>query len=142
MAEDIVLGFDFGQKRIGVAIGYPEVHIASPLETIMAENKQKCFDAISSLVSQWQPKRLIVGLPVHADGTAHGMTTRTLKFIDQLKTRFSLPVEMIDERYTSVIAEDLLRKTASKKQHRENKSYIDSLSAQLIVQTYLDTVCS
>lgn len=138
--EDMVLGFDFGKKRLGVAIGYPEVRIASPLETIHAEEKQQRFEAISILIHEWQPKRLIVGLPVHADGSHHEMTERATKFARALEAHFHLPVSMVDERYTSIIAEDLLRCSATKKQHKENKGNIDSLSAQIIVQTYLDTL--
>ena len=136
--EDTVLGFDFGQKRIGVAIGYPEVCLASPLKTICAEDSQRRFEAISTLIYEWQPKRLVVGLPAHVDGTYHDMTEQAIQFAEQLEKRFALPVDMIDERYTSIIAEDLLRQAATKKQHKENKSYIDSLSAKIIVQTYLD----
>ena len=136
--EDTVLGFDFGRKRIGVAIGYPELRIASPLETICTAYNQRRFEVISALISEWQPKRLIVGLPVHVDGTYHDVTEQVIQFARQLEKRFALAVDMVDERYTSVIAEDLLRQSTTKKQHKENKSYIDSLSAQIIVQTYLD----
>ena len=142
MAENLVLGFDFGLKRIGVAVGYPEVSIATPLAAIEYEDNQHRFEKIASLIEEWKPARLIVGLPTHADGTAHDMTRRCQRFSQQLSGRFDLPVSLVDERYTSIIAEDLLRSSSTKKSHREAKAHIDSLSAQIVVQTYLDSLSS
>ena len=140
--QGTVLGFDFGQKRIGVSVGYFEVRMASPLQAIEQEDNLRRFKAIDALIQEWKPSVLVVGLAVHADGTAHEMTARCLRFGRQLAGRFSLPVEWVDERYTSIIAEELLRTSTEKRQNRHKKGNIDSLSAQIIVQTYLDSIPS
>jgi len=120
-----VLAFDFGLKRIGVAVGEPELGTAHPLPAIAAPG----FDAISRLVSEWQPAQIVVGLPVAANGE-HPLARRVERFARQLEGRFRVPVARVDERFTSVEAESLLRGV-------KNKS-IDSVAAQLILEQYFD----
>ena len=120
-----VLAFDFGLKRIGVAVGEPELGAAHPLPPIPAPG----FEAIERLVSEWQPERLVVGLPVAPQGE-HALAKRVERFARQLEGRFRIPVARVDERFTSVEAESRLRGV-------KNKS-IDSVAAQLILEQYFD----
>jgi putative Holliday junction resolvase len=124
-----VLAFDFGLKRIGVAVGEPELGTAHPLPAIVAPG----FDSISRLVSEWQPTSLVVGLPV-AERGAHALASRVERFARQLEGRFRLPVARVDERFTSVEAESRLR--GSRTKSSINKKSIDSVAAQLILEQY------
>ncbi|HZN85497.1 MAG TPA: Holliday junction resolvase RuvX [Burkholderiales bacterium] len=118
-----VLAFDFGIKRIGVAVGEAELGTAHPLPGIAAPG----FAAIGKLVKEWRPAALVVGLPV-AEGGEHPLARRVQRFARQLEGRFRLPVAQVDERYTSVAAESLLR-------GRKRKP-VDSVAAQLILEQY------
>lgn len=126
-----VLAFDFGSKRIGVAVGEPELGTAHPLPGIAAAGEAR-FAAIRRLVTEWKPARLVVGLPLAADGSAHDTTQRAERFARQLRGRFHLPVALVDERFTSVEAERLLRG------RRAARLAIDSVAAQLILEQYFD----
>jgi putative Holliday junction resolvase len=119
-----VLAFDFGLKRIGVAVGEPELGTAHPLPAVAR------FEDISSLVSEWQPAALVVGLPTSAQGEAHAMTRQAEDFARRLERRFKLPVARVDERFTSVEAESRLRGM--------KKKAVDSVAAQLILEQYFD----
>jgi putative Holliday junction resolvase len=118
-----VLAFDFGLKRIGVAVGESELRTAHPLPGIAAPG----FEAIDKLVKEWRPAMLVVGLPV-AENREHPLAKRVQRFARQLEGRFRLPVARVDERYTSVEAENLLRGMKHKA--------VDSVAAQLILQQY------
>lgn len=139
-ATGTLLGFDFGLKRIGVALGSREVRVATPLETIDCEDNRTRFSKIADLIARWSPNELIVGLPTHLDGAEHEMTARARRFARQLKGRFGLPVVLVDERLTSLAAEELLREAKSRR--RGNKGDVDALAAQIIVQSYLDDLAS
>jgi putative Holliday junction resolvase len=89
------------------------------------------------LVAQWKPDRLVVGLPVHADGTPHDMTGRARRFARQLAARYRLPVVEVDERYTSELAASQLR--AQGRSSRDERALRDAVAAQIILQAYLDT---
>ena len=91
MPDGTVLAFDFGEKRIGVATGETLLGSAHPLTVIHAESNDDRFAAIGKLVAEWRPVQLVVGLPTHADGTAHEMTRLAQKFAERLKRRFNLP---------------------------------------------------
>ena len=132
-----VLAFDFGEKRIGVAVGDTVVGIAHPLTTIAAADRQRRFAAISVLIAEWQPTRLVVGLPSHHDGTEHELSRLARKFAAQLSGRFGLPVEFVDERLTSVAAE--LSLAAAGVAPRKRKLRVDQVAAQEILQDYFDT---
>jgi putative Holliday junction resolvase len=126
-----VLAFDFGLKRIGVAVGEPELRSAHPLPAVSR------FEQIEALVLQWQPASLVVGLPTSVQGTAHAMTKQAEDFARRLEKRFKLPVARIDERYTSVEAESRLKgvgKAGGK------KNAIDSVAAQLILEQYFGEI--
>lgn len=102
-APSVILGFDFGLKRIGCAIGNDLSKSARPLTIIRAEANDKRFAEIGELIREWQPAKLVVGLPSHPDGTEHEMTKRCRRFANQLHGRFSLETILVDERYTSSV---------------------------------------
>lgn len=129
-AARTVLAFDFGIRRIGVAVGEPETGTAHPLPGIALAGAAR-FDAVGRLLAQWKPARLVVGLPLGVDGTPHEVTRRAERFARQLRGRFRLPVELVDERFTSVEAEIRLRG------RRAGRIAADSVAAQLILEQYL-----
>jgi putative Holliday junction resolvase len=106
-----VLAFDFGEKRLGVAVGDFEVRIAHPLTTINAEHNATRFGEIEKLIAEWRPTALIVGLPMHADGTEHEVSRLARRFGRRLEGRFGIPVALFDERYTSRAAETRMRES-------------------------------
>ena len=118
-----VLAFDFGLKRIGVAVGEVEVGTVHPLPAVSA------FPQIEKLVAEWHPIGLVVGLPVREAGE-HPLAKRVERFARQLEGRFHLPVARVDERFTSVEAESRLRGV--------KKKAVDSVAAQLILEQYFD----
>ena len=97
------LAFDFGMRRVGVAVGNSLLRRAQPLKTVAAEGEAR-FAAIGALVSEWQPDALVVGVPLHPDGAAHDNTRRARRFGRQLHGRFHLPVNEVDERYSTTEA--------------------------------------
>jgi putative holliday junction resolvase len=127
-----LLAFDFGEKRIGVAVGEALLRQAHPLATIRGERNDERFAAIGKLIAEWQPARLIVGQPFSADGTPHQMTARCVRFAN-------LPVSEVDERYTSTDAASMLHDAGL--DGRQAKQHLDSVAAQLILQGYFD-VCT
>ena len=132
-----VLAFDFGEKRIGVATGETLLASAHPLTVIRAESNDDRFAAIGKLIAEWQPERLVVGLPTHADGTPHEMTRLATKFAERLQKRFNLPVAMADERLSSLDAEARLRETG--RNAKSAKPLLDAVAAQLILQTWFES---
>lgn len=131
-----VLGFDFGLKRIGVAVGDRMIGVAHPLQTIHGESNEQRFSAIGALIREWQPGLLVVGQPFHLDGTEHEMTLRCRRFSRQLEGRFSLPVVLVDERLSSAAASQDLREIGIT--GRKQKAMLDQVAAQRILQSYLD----
>ena len=95
---DIVFGFDFGVKRIGIAMGNTLTGQAQPLSIVDAIDNATRFKLIGALIDEWRPARLVVGEPRHPDGAEHDMTLRARRFANQLNGRFNLPVELVDER--------------------------------------------
>jgi putative holliday junction resolvase len=104
MTDGVVLGFDFGARRIGVAIGNGITRQARPLAVIEAQGDRR-WQNIAALIAEWQPIALVVGIPRHPDGTAHELTARCEKFARQLHGRTGLPVGTADERYSSAVVE-------------------------------------
>lgn len=131
-----VLAFDFGEKRIGVAVGEWSLGQAHPLSTIRSEVNVERFAAISVLIKEWKPVSLVVGLPVALDGTAHAMTARCTRFANQLRGRFGLPVDYAEERLSSVEAEERLRESGYN--GRSAKEHLDALAAQIILQCFFE----
>jgi putative Holliday junction resolvase len=131
-----VLAFDFGTRRIGVAVGNTLTRMAHPLVTIDDERNDERFAAIAALVTEWQPGILVVGLPTHADGVEHDMTQRAQRFARQLEGRFRLPVAMVDERWTTETAQS--EQEAAGTTGRKGKAMRDQVAAQLILQSWFD----
>ena len=132
------MAFDFGEKRIGVAVGESELAQAHPLTTIRHEANAERFAAIQALIAEWQPVRLLVGLPLAPDGSPHEMTARCQRFANQLRGRFRLPVDFAEERYSSIEAETRLREGGHTA--RSARPHIDALAAQVILQTHFDQI--
>lgn len=131
-----VLAFDFGMRRIGVASGNTLIRVAQPLATIDAPQAAMRLGAIGALIAQWQPAQLIVGLPVHADGTPHAMTARARRFARELESRFAVPVALVDERWTSEAATQALR--AAGYGGRAARARRDEAAARIILQAWFD----
>lgn len=136
MPEGTTLAFDFGERRIGVAMGETLLGIAHPLTTVDTEITEQRFAAIGKLIEEWRPAQLVVGLPVHADGTEHDLTRLSRRFANRLKGRFGLPVWLVDERHTSLIAESLLNEAGVR--GRKQKPALDQVAAQAILQTWFE----
>ncbi len=134
--DTTVLAFDFGTRRIGVAVGNTFLRVAQPLTTIAAEANAARFAAVGALIDEWRPDMLVVGLPVHADGVPHEMTARAERFARQLESRFGLKVARVDERYTTQNAEGALAAAGIRAGVR--KAARDEVAAQLILQSWLD----
>lgn len=131
-----VLAFDLGLKRTGVASGELSLGVAHPLTVFTADSGSARLTAIAQLVAEWQPVLLVVGLPLHPDGAEHDMTRAARNFAAKLETRFKLPVFLVDERYTSAVAEDTLH--AAGIHGKKNKARLDAVAAQLILQGFFD----
>lgn len=132
---ETVLGFDFGAKRIGIATGQTLTGNANPLQTLTNVNNKPDWDKIESLIKEWKPQALIVGLPYLLDGQETEMTLRADKFSRRLHGRFGLPVFTVSETLSSFEAEDQLKQ--HKKIGKQNKGEIDKLAAALITETWL-----
>jgi len=124
--ELTVMAFDFGTRRIGVAVGNTLTQVGQPLKTIAEASSDTCFKVIEGLLREWQPNRLVVGMPCHPDGAEHEMSAKARRFGNQLYGRFQLPVDWVDERYSSVVLEIDLNM-------RDN---LDAQSAALILEQY------
>jgi putative Holliday junction resolvase len=131
-----VLAFDFGLKRIGVAVGEWETRSAHPLDTIAEEANERRFARIATLIAEWRPVELVVGLPLSLAGEAHELTRRCRRFANQLAGRFNLPVHLVDERLTSVEAESQLREVGVHGARR--RQAVDALAAQRILDDYFE----
>jgi putative Holliday junction resolvase len=135
-----VLAFDFGTRRIGVAVGSTVVCVAHPLTTIQGEANAVRFAAIDALVAEWSPGLLVVGRPLDEDGSELEMTARAERFARQLEARFGLPVARVDERFTTRAAETAL--TQAGVRGRARGAALDEVAAQVILQSWLDDATS
>ncbi len=127
-----VMAFDYGSRRVGVAVGNTETALGQALKTIAAPNLESLFKDIESLLKEWQPKRLVVGKPLHPDGAEHEMTAKATRFGNQLQGRFHLPVDWVDERYTSAVLE-------GNSQMQDN---LDAHSAALLLEQYFSELAA
>ncbi|BBB59148.1 MULTISPECIES: Holliday junction resolvase RuvX [unclassified Undibacterium] len=125
-SEGTVLAFDFGLKRIGVAVGNTFLRQAEALSIIHAPTNDGKFADITKLIEKWQPVLCVVGLPMHPDGADNEMTQRCKRFANQLNGRFNLPAVLVDERYSSAVLSG------------SRGEFIDDDAAALILQQYFD----
>lgn len=133
MNPRIFLGFDFGSKRIGVAVGQELTRSARALVTLNNRNGAPDWEAITRLITEWQPAAMVVGLPLNLDGSDHEITRLARRFGNRLSGRYNLPVYTMDERLSSAEAETQLAE-----QGRYEKADVDKLAAQLILQGWLE----
>jgi putative holliday junction resolvase len=131
-----IMGFDFGEKRIGVAIGNLSIGVASAVTTIHAESNRDRLTAIGALVHEWQPQQFVVGAPTHLNGDVHALANLTRKFGNRLTENFKIPVAYVDEYLTSAAAASTLN--ARGISGREQKATIDAVAAQVILQSWFD----
>ncbi len=135
-----LLGFDFGLRRIGVAIGQELTRTATALITLKAQDGSPDWEQVAGLVRTWRPDALVVGIPHNMDGTEHELTHAALRFVRRLEGRFHLPVYRVDERLTSVEAQNIIATYGRPPGRRKKgkKTELDSVAAQVILQNWLD----
>jgi len=151
MAEQLhktrtLLGFDYGLKRIGVAVGQELTGTATALATIRAIDGKPDWDTITRLINQWQPDELIIGLPLNMDGTFHDLSYKAQRFGNQLHGRYNLPAHFMDERLSSLEAERQLKnqyqvptKKGSRQKLRKGQvEDIDKQAAKVILESWLN----
>lgn len=131
-----VLAFDFGARRIGVAVGELQLGVAHPLETIDAQANDVRFARIEALVNEWRPALLLVGLPLALDGGEHAMTAHARRFAQRLRGRYGIETRLVDERLTSVEAERQVRELGL--DVRKMRTKVDQLAAKLILESYFN----
>jgi putative Holliday junction resolvase len=136
-SSDTYLGFDFGNKKIGVAVGHAGTAIASPLQTIRSINQTPDWVQIGKLIAEWRPIGLVVGISLQSDGSDNIITPRMQKFCRQLNGRYNLPVHQIDETLTTFAAKQLLFDDL-KVSAGKLWAVQDQLAAQIILQSWLD----
>jgi len=124
--ELTVMAFDYGTRRIGVAVGNTLTCLGQPIKTIVESSSDATFKVIEGLLKEWQPNRLVVGLPCYPDGAEHEMSAKARRFGNQLCGRFHLSVEWVDERYTSAVLEG----------NTDMRDNLDAESAALILEQY------
>lgn len=137
LSSDTYLGFDFGNKKIGIAVGHATTCIASPLQTLRSPNQVPDWTAIGKLIEEWQPLGLVVGLSKQQDGSDNIVTPRMQKFCRQLNGRFNLPVHQIDETLTTFAAKQLLFDDL-KVSAGKLWAVQDQLAAQIILQSWFN----
>ena len=133
----VALGFDFGIKNIGVAIGQYITCTASPLSLLKAKDGVPNWQEIATYITTWQPDVFVVGVPCNMDGSPSAMQARAEKFSHQLQKRFAIPWYPIDERLTSQEAKSLAYAAG----HTGNfsKNPIDSLAAKILLESWMQT---
>ncbi len=137
-----ILGIDFGEKRIGLAISDPLGILATPIETLDSSEMDLVIPKLAETISDHAVTKIVVGIPWTLSGKSGPQTKKTFEFISLISDTFEIPIKQIDERFTSLQAEKKLRlvdKRSRKKQKKIPKGLIDSVSAAIILQTYLDT---
>lgn len=133
-----VMAFDFGEKRIGVAIGEAVLGVAHPHLVLHVDTRAARMTAVEALVHEWQPCAFVVGEPTHGDGRAHALAPIARKFGNRLKERFHLPVTFVNEFLSSAEAGQKLADQGVR--GREQKDRLDAVAAQIILQSYFDTL--
>lgn len=134
-----ILGFDFGFKRLGIAVGQDFTGTTQPLATVPVSDQEPDWPHIDRLIEEWQPQVLLVGLPLNMDGSEQHMTHAARRFAKLLRTRYGLTVELVDERLTSSEAQAIVAAQRRDKQLRRRKSkhVLDAIAAELIIKTWL-----
>jgi len=126
-----LLGFDFGPRKIGIAVGQTLTGSATPLTTLRSHREKPDWPQIERLIRDWRPDAVVVGLPYNMDDTETEIAPRARRFARQLEGRFGLPVHLVDERLTSIEARRQLGKAAA------SPEAVDAMAAKLILDTWL-----
>jgi len=126
--DETLLAFDYGVRKIGIAIGNSVTRCARPLEILQVPTRAARFARLAELIEQWRPDRLVVGLPLTSEGGDQYSTLQSRRFAHQLHGRYGLPVELVDERGSSLAAQACLPANAPD----------DAMAAAIILQRYLD----
>ncbi|WP_316367958.1 Holliday junction resolvase RuvX [Candidatus Thiodiazotropha sp. CDECU1] len=127
-----LLGFDYGSRKIGVAVGQTVTGTATALETLHLVNHRPDWERIESLINEWRPQALVVGLPLDVDDSETDATQPALRFSRQLEGRFHIKVYLADERFSSFEARDRLGHKAKRLED------YDAVAAKLILETWLN----
>jgi putative holliday junction resolvase len=135
-AHATVMAFDFGEKRIGVAVGNLSIGLASALTTIHAESNVDRLQAVGALVKEWQPAQFVVGAPAHLNDEPHPLANLVRKFGNRLTENFRVPVDYVNEYLSSAAASSMLNERGIK--GRAQKESIDAVAAQIILQSWFD----
>ena len=133
--QGTLIGFDFGERRIGVAVGETGTGIANPLGAIDAAANDERFREIGKLVDEWHPAGFVVGRPRHSDDSEHAVAKLAEKFARRLRARYKVPVVLVDETLSSASAEESLRGARA---GAGRKGDVDAVAAAIILQSYLD----
>ena len=136
MSNQRMMGFDFGQKHIGIAVGQTITRTASPLSVIPSQRGIPYWKALDVLIAQWQPQVLVVGLPLNMDGTMSPMAHKAKVFAAQLEARYHQPTHCVDERLSTKEAE---RWFIQQYQRLPKKAEIDTLSAVIILESFMSS---
>ena len=133
MTARTLLGFDYGTRHIGVAVGQQITHTATALETLALRHHRPDWSAITRLIAEWQPQAFVIGVPLNRDGSESPVTRAARRFGQQLHGRYQLPVHTIDERLSSHAAAELMQHAPEQKARGD----VDKFAAQIILQTWL-----
>ncbi len=136
MHDETVMAFDFGERRIGVAVGNSVTRTAMPVATLHVESNADRLARVAELVAEWQPSRFVIGEPRHSDGRPHEMAHLARKFGNRLREQFRLPVEFEDETLSSVAAAEALDRQGVFGEKRRGR--LDAVAAQIILQRFFD----
>jgi putative Holliday junction resolvase len=139
MSARTLLGFDYGKRRIGIAVGQEITRSAQGLATIEYKENEPDWSAIDRIVKEWRPALFIVGMPQHPDKRPHEMQPLIQSFADKLAHRYQLPVAWMDEQLSSHEAAQQISHSARPKQRKQDKAEIDKLAAELILQSWLNS---
>ncbi|WFF41082.1 Holliday junction resolvase RuvX [Salinicola endophyticus] len=134
LGQRLVMAFDYGTRRIGVAVGNEMLGSASGLDPLPARDGIPDWAQIERLLAEWQPDLLVVGLPIHDDGSESEMSVRARKFGNRLHGRFGKPVEMFDERGTTQAAKQIAAQGGHRGNYRDRG--VDGIAAQLILENW------
>ena len=131
MASGTLIGFDFGPRKIGVAIGQRITATAAPLTTLRSQDDRPDWPRIEALIREWQPEAAVVGLPYNMDDTETAIAPLARRFARQVQGRFGLPVHLVDERLTTLEARQILGRKAT------SREVVDAMAAKLLLETWL-----
>ena len=132
-----ILAIDYGSARIGLAVSDPLKIIAQGLKTI--SNDEKCFDEITSIIKEQAVNKIIVGKPLNLSGGESAKSVEVDEFVKKLNAKTAIEIILIDERFTSVMAQKAIFAMGAKKKQRQNKAKVDEVAAAILLQGYLDS---